>query len=435
MPTPCDCPHCRKDNILNGTLTTEYCPLCSVKFDAKSSFQIMTNKILVCDNCVNTKFVKCNFCNELHRSDTFKIAKKISDNGVIQDVKVCDRCFEQKYRECLECHDRFNSYSVKVHGAQCFCQNCFNKKYQQCTHCSAIVPIGTLKMVVRGGHNVCDTCFDYYGPIDLYERKVKTEFHGMPPHFMGVELEVEMEDGNKKKRGKKAQEVQDLFPQDFVILKEDGSLGCGFEIVTQPTDLIEHKKMWNPFFDKRPENLKSFNTTSCGLHVHCSRKPLSLLTIAKIVVFVNGPENKSFVETIAGRGACRYCAIKKKNYGIVKTNVVSQRNERYEAVNLCNKDTIEFRLFKGTLKRESFFKAIEFCDSLVKFCMTANYSVVYCRSKENYIAYVESHKKDYPHLNAFISAKILKKETDQTKKYGFLLPNTIPNGENPDNNR
>ncbi len=418
---PCDCPNCRKDNILNGTLTTEKCSICSVVFEAKSPFQIMSDKTIVCNDCVYKYYVKCGYCGKLHKETSLKSAKKQSDDGSLVEIKVCERCWTQNYRKCKECHDVFDRYSTIQFNDKCFCKPCFNKHYQQCSHCQTIVLIGNITRVIRNNRFVCDKCFDFYGPIDLYERKPKMEFHGVPPHFMGVELEVELEDGKREIRGKKAQEVVDLFPDDYVILKEDGSINCGFEIVTQPSTLEEHIKMWNPFFDKLPSNLKSFNTPNCGLHVHCSRNPLSLLTIAKIVVFTNSPENQEFIEKIAGRGSCRYCAIKQKTYKGIADGVKFKRNERYEAVNLCNKDTIEFRIFKGTLKRESLFKAIEFCDSLVKFCLPANNSINYCRSRDNYINYVSINKKMYPHLHAFICAKIMKKETEQTKKFRFCV--------------
>jgi len=381
----------------------------------------MTDKSLVCDACVAKLFVKCDFCNKLHKANDLKKAKKHGGSGVFIEVNICEHCYAQNYRDCQECHQWFDRYSVIQHSDKCLCKPCFDKSYQQCSYCSNIFPIGSITRRTRTNQFTCDKCFGFYGPIETYERKAKMEFNGIPPHFMGLELEVELEDGLREMRGKKAQEVHDLFPPEFIITKEDGSITCGFEIVTQPSDLASHIRIWNPFFDKLPTNLKSFNTTNCGLHIHCSRKPLSLLTIAKIVVFSNHPDNKSFVETIAGRSSCRYCAIKKKSYKGIKEGVVLQRNERYEAVNLCNKDTIEFRIFKGTLKRESVFKALEFCDSLVKFCLPANNSISYCRSKENYIEYVKVNKKMYPHLWAFICAKFLGKETDQTKKFGFAV--------------
>jgi len=349
-------------------------------------------------------------------------------------VHVCERCFINNYRECQECHEHFDRHDIMGHNDRTYCKSCFSKSYQLCSHCNNVFPKNAVTHKIRGEKLVCDECNNFYGPIELYEKKPVLSFHGIPPHYYGVELEVELIDAKRETRGTKAHEVFKLFPDDFVILKEDGSLRCGFEICSQPATVEEHKRIWKEMFDKLPGNLHSFNTTNCGLHVHCSKKPLSLLTIAKIVVFVNDDNNKTFIETIAGRKSNSYSCIEKKEYNVVKRS--SSRGNRYEAVNLSNKDTIEFRIFKGTLKRESFYKAIEFCDAIIRFCMTGAHGIAYCRKKENFINFVEDRQKDYPHLYAFICAKILKKSTKLTAQFGFHVEgqsNSMPQSTNPTN--
>ena len=43
-------------------------------------------------------------------------------------------------------------------------------------------------------------------------------------------------------------------------------------------------------------------------------------------------------------------------------------HEKYVALNLCHENTVEFRLFKGTLKISTILAYIEFCDACVEFC-------------------------------------------------------------------
>lgn len=43
---------------------------------------------------------------------------------------------------------------------------------------------------------------------------------------------------------------------------------------------------------------------------------------------------------------------------------------RYAAVNLCNYATVEFRLFRGTLKRNTFIAALELVDYICDIAMT-----------------------------------------------------------------
>jgi len=422
----CDCPNCKRDNILNGTLTAD-CAICSTRLDINVKFQIMPDKSLVCDKCVNEHFVICKCCSKLYRKSSLKTVSAIDGGGNKVKIEVCEKCFTNNYRECHECHDHFNRHELMGQGQNSYCKPCFNKSYQLCTHCQQVHPKGTITRTIRGGSVVCESCYSYYGPIEVYETKPKLEFHGIPPHYYGIELECELVNAKREERGLKAQETIDLFQKQFVVLKEDGSLRCGFEICSQPATCVEHKRLWSPFFDRLPKNLNSFNTSNCGLHIHCSKKPLSLLTIAKIVVFVNDDKNQPFVELIAGRKANTYSTYQKKGHSeAVKYIGNLGRASRYEAVNLVNKDTIEFRIFKGTLKRESFYKAIEFCDALIKFCDTAIHGITYCRNKENFIDFVVKRQKDYPHLYAFICAKVLKQENKLTKAFGFAVEGVTP---------
>jgi len=418
----CECPNCKKDNILNGTLTID-CSLCFTKIDANTKFQLMRDKTFVCEKCVTEHFVVCNCCNNLHKKSSLKPVNQEDGDSIVKNTLVCDECFTQHYRECNECHHHFNRHDVIGHNNNCYCKKCFEKSYQMCHNCNSVHKRGDITHRIRNNQLTCNNCYQYLGSVELYETKPKMEFHGVPPNYYGAELELELENQEREERGAKANEVLKLFRENFIILKEDGSLKCGFEICSQPATIEEHKKLWTPFFNNLPTNIQSFNTPNCGLHIHCSKKPLSLLTIAKIVVFINDEKNQPFVELMAGRSSNTYSCYEKKAYGTVKRNPndYSGRSQRYEAVNLSNKDTIEFRIFKGTLKRESFFKALEFCDAMIRFCATAAHGISYCRDKQNFINFVKSRQKDYPHLYAFICAKVFKQETKLTKEFGYFV--------------
>lgn len=429
----CDCPNCKRDNIINGTLTAD-CAICSTRLDINIKFQIMPDKTLVCEKCVAEHFIACKCCSKLYKKTSLKLVTTIRDNGrdpaTNEKIEVCEKCFTSNYRECAECHDFFNRHELIGHGEKSYCRPCFNKSYQQCSHCQHVYPKGNITRTIRNSSIVCENCYNFYGPIETYETKPQMAFHGIPPNYYGVELECELGNAKRDERGLKAKETIDLFQKQFVVLKEDGSIKCGFEICSQPATCVEHKRLWTPFFDKLPKNLQSWNTSNCGLHIHCSKKPLSHLTIAKIVVFVNDDKNQPFVELIAGRKANSYSTYQKKKHSeAVRSLGNSERNSRYEAVNLRNRDTIEFRIFKGTLKRESFYKAIEFCDALIKFCDTGVHGITYCRNKENFIDFVTKKQKDYPHLYAFICAKVLKQENKLTKAFGFTVEGVTPKPE------
>src|SRR5690606_30357619 len=51
-----------------------------------------------------------------------------------------------------------------------------------------------------------------------------------------------------------------------------------------------------------------------------------------------------------------------------RTKAKNTANHRYKAINLCNSNTVEFRIFKGTLKRDTIIASIQWVDVLIRFC-------------------------------------------------------------------
>lgn len=187
--------------------------------------------------------------------------------------------------------------------------------------------------------------------------------------WFGVELEVEYRgNGNSDDKARAINEVvNDGLYGKRAFFERDGSVPTGFEIISQPLSLPAHRELWSWLNNKKMvSDLRSHNTTTCGLHVHVSRDRMTPLQIAKIVTFVNSPTNEPLIRAIARRYAEGYCRIKDKKIGSAH-----ESEDRYEAVNLCNSKTIEFRIFKGSLKYESVVSAIEFANAMVEFTRTS----------------------------------------------------------------
>jgi hypothetical protein len=189
--------------------------------------------------------------------------------------------------------------------------------------------------------------------------------------FIGVELEVECGD---ESRSACASAVNDVVNKEgrMMFFENDGSLSHGFEMITQPMSLPAHRELFK--FLTQPgltKGMRSHATSTCGLHVHVSRSGLTPLQIQKIVAFVNSPDNEWFIRALARRYSTGYCNIKEKKIG----NGIHTSFDRYEAVNLTNSKTIEFRIFRGSLKYEAVIAAIEFCHAVIEFCRPAVTSV------------------------------------------------------------
>lgn len=190
--------------------------------------------------------------------------------------------------------------------------------------------------------------------------------------YIGVELEVETLDGDRTGRAKRLHTLinNDEFG-NRVFFENDGSLNSGFEIISQPMGLDKHRDLWQWLKTKDAvRGLRSHSTTTCGLHVHISKDGLSKLQIAKIVSFINDPDNEELIRAVARRYAEGYCRIKNKKIG-----QAAYSEDRYEAVNITPRKTIEFRIFKGSLKYESVMAAIQFANAVVDFCGRSTTSI------------------------------------------------------------
>lgn len=196
------------------------------------------------------------------------------------------------------------------------------------------------------------------------------DINNPPPRFsryFGVELEVEVKHGDRVDR---ARALNDVLNEGKVgktcFFENDGSLSNGFEIITQPMGLDMHTAFWEWVKDNNlSRGLLSHNTSTCGLHVHVTRNGLTKLQLSKMIAFVNHPDNRPLIEAIARRFGSSYATYSPtKRIG----NALRDANGRYEAINTESRKTVEFRMFKGTLKYESILSAIEFVNALVNFC-------------------------------------------------------------------
>jgi len=303
------------------------------------------------------------------------------------DLITCDDCGELEY--CEE--------SQSVDG-NFICRECIDNRYIWSEYSSEYIP--SRRAVVAtdqfGGETWIDGEYppdsfnydededryvheDYSPPIlgDYHQSKnsqepIDDKWTATYGRHMGDELEVEVTDGDRKHIVNRLHEsINDGDVGHRVFFEKDGSLRNGFEIITQPMSLPMIAETFGFLNDSRLTNgLKSHNTETCGLHVHVSRRGMTNLQISKMVCFVNDPENRWLIEAIARRYSNGFCRIHPKKLGNAYVSM-----DRYEAINLTNRRTIEFRIFRGTLKYDAVIAAAQFVHALVEFTRPAESSL------------------------------------------------------------
>ena len=254
--------------------------------------------------------------------------------------------------------------------------------------------------------------------------------------LFGVEIETEMDVKGVKSigflRGNVALEFLDTLGSEFVYCKEDGTLlmngkydgakghngssggefYAGIEVVSCPADRATHEEMWPKMEDmKCYKHLRAWDTTTCGCHVHVSRASLTSLQIGRILRAVNHPEWAKFIHKIAGRGSDQFCRYYDKQLTdalhperVVSPDESSSYNRsRRVAVNLANENTIEFRIFRGTVNPRHILRNIEFCDAICDFCYPCARSFKEIDDYKYFIIFVSRNRKRYPHLAAWLA--------------------------------
>ena len=242
-------------------------------------------------------------------------------------------------------------------------------------------------------YDCCLSCAEKNYVIEEY---VISHQHNKNPHFFGAdaegfkgigfELEVETrEDRNKREHSVYASKLIEAsgLEEDEVRFAYDGSIPCGFEIISEPHTVKEFWKK-TPQWEEMLKYLTrskyiSHDSGRCGLHVHVSRNLLGKTkeeqdsAISKIYAFFD--ENWDALVKISRRTHTEYCEkveipnsiqnclqSKKEKLTEWKKAVVKNRywlEGHHIALNNCNLNTFEFRLGRGTLNSWSYFSWID----------------------------------------------------------------------------
>lgn len=160
--------------------------------------------------------------------------------------------------------------------------------------------------------------------------------------------------------------------------KHDGSLDDGFEMVTHPMTLAYHQAEmpWAAILRKAVQmGYTSHQAGTCGLHVHVNRTAFGNTesaqdaAIARVLFFVEKfwDELLKFSRRTQGQlnqWAARY-GYKDQPKEILDHAKSGCHAGRYTAVNLTNADTVEFRMFRGTLKHNTLIATLELLDCII----------------------------------------------------------------------
>lgn len=410
-------------SINAATEAPETCAICGCCDEELFELWIDGEYRMVCADCAEQNgYVRCEDCGAwVHEDDVIPVDEDIR---YTYTSYVCPDCADNYFR-CDNCGNYYSDrYTRRDDYGNVICDSCYEDgDYITCDDCGRI----TDDFEEIDGSYYCWACAgDHrHRGVHDYGYKPYPEFQFTPAErntvspldsilTFGVELEVD--DGDDA--SDLCDDLEELgLP---IYMKHDGSLNDeGVEIVTHPASLAFHASgmSWNGIAATcRDHDYQSHNTDTCGLHIHVGRRGMGpdgrsrdntaanlvLLTVSlwdKLVKFSRRRESKlnewaakPELRTETWHGPLDYT----KDDDLREAAMLTQNSGRYQAVNLTNAATVEFRLFRGTLNRDTLLASIQLTSNLTRYAMT--HTPTECRAaKWSDIMQVET----YPELTAY----------------------------------
>lgn len=293
--------------------------------------------------------------------------------------------------DCIKYHEIVDAISMPVCeccgtkiirpvrvGGKVYCRKCYEKLFVHCSRCNNSV-LRENATETRDGYYLCEDCGKYHF-ITAYHRYYPCvnffgNSHNNSVPYLGFELEVD-EGGESDHNCAKLMKEINKPNEIFAYCSHDGSLNDGFEIITQPATAEYHNSIKDVYARSfallKKNGYMSHDTTTCGFHVHFNRdyyganekeciRRLLFMTEKfwnQLVLFARRPEHRMerFAKKIEPMEITEYMRRADKS---------NQHEFHYYVVNLANDNTIEFRMFRGSLNVNTVLATLQLVNNMV----------------------------------------------------------------------
>ena len=299
--------------------------------------------------------------------------------------ELCRPCGEELTVPCSDCGTRIWRTENAGDADTPLCIQCHERHFTNCVQCRSLIRLSDALYENSDADELYPFCPNCYSRRDEgireYSYKPSPIFYGEGKRFFGVELEIDC-GGELDQHARMLKQLGNAGGCERIYCKHDGSLEEGIEIVSHPMTLSYHmdEMPWCNVISKARElHYSSHQAGTCGLHVHVSRTAFGDteaeqdICIARILFFFekNWEELLKFSRRTPSQlasWAARY-GYKTEPWEILDTAKRRYSRSRYTCVNLTNADTIEFRMFRGTLKLNTFLATLQLVDRICDIAM------------------------------------------------------------------
>lgn len=336
------------------------------------------------------------------------------------DVAICHDCHDDYWYYCGSCsvsvrHEHYDTYLD-------MCNACVRDEYTECADCGVLC---------RNGYDLywweyddtarCESC--YYEHERESSLAYVYNYHEGAPWginfhtsygigddsagltYFGIELEHEGASNDL------VPYIESLHDKRIAHAESDSSLDNGVELITQPATLMAWRggfgELIRDYMLKATNVGANFGSSTCGAHVHVSRSAfIDDNHLARVAVFMT--HNPDHVAQISGRAYLDQWAKATPYRGALRRAVKNNLGDRYRAVNLNNRATVEFRLFAGSNDYADIIGSIEYVNALIEYTRDLKVSDITIGAllADSFIAWLNDLEiADYPSARALVARR------------------------------
>ncbi len=362
---------------------------------------------------------QCHWCQDEVERESM-IDHEVRRRVTWHTIQLCEAC-DDNSTQCEDCSTSLHyDDAISINCDYYVCQGCYDECYASCDNCDLQWNTNHYSECPDG----CDSeSQSVRGIVQSWSFKPEAVFAFMrngaprysnilPPNISVTGFELEMEAVNCE-RYEGVELANDIF-KNWCYFKEDGSLSNGFEMVSHPMSLeiVRDTFPWERLRDLSEVGMRSAQTRTCGLHIHINKS-----------FFANNPttmyrfmsmfySNAEQWKKIAGRSESSYASWSEyeQSQMLQYTKHFARKqhaanSDRYVALNLQNRNTIELRFFKGTLRPESFISRIEAVHAVAQYAQETrnNISIKRAHDWERFREWTS--RNGFTHFNEYADSK------------------------------
>ena len=371
--------------------TAVYCKHCN-KFIMDDMTSVNIDGYNYCSECVSKLFIVCDICNTHHPK---KDVKTITYVDAILKPKVCINCMEGFKEEhlCSRCNNFVNNHTKLFDGVR------------MCSRCIDLIDDDPEERI---NAKISKEDIKYIEDRAILNYSYKPEtylMYGVDGPLMGVELEC----SHISSREECAAGVQGLdMDRNMFYIKSDSSLQDGIEVVSMPMTYTKHKELlpWSNIIDVvKVYGGLSHNGKDCGMHVHVSKSffenNINTNILKIMTIFEKFWDNIVTFSRRRSEQVDHWCKKVEFNKTDTPSLVIEKHKSsgRYSSVNLVPSNTIELRIFRGTLNINTLFATLEFVSNMCIMCKNTDIQTISTMDWSTFVrsltAISDNHLSDY----------------------------------------